>query len=103
MKDYIQIMKDIIQEFYSTTPEGNKIEMQTSEVFRWFKGVIPGKPITEHDVFDLLTELGYKPSQKILYEKVETKKGNKNLGIEPEFKEIETGRILIWNLYEKLE
>lgn len=103
MNDYIQIMKDIIQEYYSTTPEGNKIDMQTSEILRWFKGVIPDQPITGHDVFDILTELGYKKSQKILTEKVQTKKGIKNLGVEPEFTEKEVGRILVWNLYERLE
>ncbi|WP_418124217.1 hypothetical protein ACNFU2_06405 [Chryseobacterium sp. PTM-20240506] len=103
MNDYIQVMKDLIKEHYSNTPEGNKVEMQTSDVLKWFRGVIPGEPINQHDVFDVLTEMEYKKSQKILTKQVQTKKGNKNLGIEPEFKDVEIGRILVWDLYDKLE
>ncbi|QWA38889.1 hypothetical protein [Chryseobacterium sp. ZHDP1] len=103
MNDYIQIMKDIIQEYYSTTPEGNKIEMQTSAILRWFKGVIPDQPITEHDVFDVLTELGYKKSQKILTERIQTVKANKKEGIQAEYEDVEVARILVWNLYERIE
>jgi hypothetical protein len=103
MDDYVQIMKDLLQEYYSTTPEGSKIEMQTSDVFRWLKGIIPDQPVTEHDVFDVLTELGYKKSQKIITKRVQTVKANKKEGIQAEYEDQEVGRILVWNLYEKLE
>lgn len=102
MDDYVQVMKDLLQEYYSTSPEGNKIEMRTSDVFTWFKGIIPDEPISQHDVFDVLTELGYKKSQKIITKQVQTVKANKNLGIKSEFEEKEIGRILVWILYDKI-
>lgn len=103
MNDYIQVMKDLLQDYYSTTPEGSKIEMQTSDVLRWFKGIIPDKPVTEHDVFDVLTELGFKKSQKILTKEIEKVKANKQKGIPAEYENVEVGRILVWNLYERVD
>jgi hypothetical protein len=103
MDDYVQVMKDLLLEYYSTTPEGSKIEMQTGDVFRWLKGIIPDQPVTEHDVFDVLTELGYKKSQKILTKKVQTVKADKSKGIIAEYEEKEIGRILVWVLYDKIE
>lgn len=103
MNDYKEAMKVLLQEFYSTTPEGSKIEMQTSEILRWFKGVIPEKPITEHDVYDVLTEIGYQKAQKILTKQIVKVKADKKRGIEAEFENVEVGRILVWNLYEILE
>ena len=69
MDDYKEILKDLLLQYYDMTPEGKLIQMQTSEVLSWAKGIIPSKPIDEHDTFKVLTELGFKPSQKIINEK----------------------------------
>jgi len=102
MDDYKQTMIDLILHYYSPTPEGSNIQMQTSQVLSWFKGIIPNQPITEHDVFDVLKEQSFKHSQKILTETIQTVKGNKLRGILPEYEEKEIGRILVWNLYERI-
>lgn len=101
MDDYIQEMKDIILQYYTPTPDGgNTLQMQTGAVLNWFRGVIPKEPITQHDVFDLLKELGFKHSQKILTETIVLKKATRFTDEVSE--EQETGRVLVWNLYEKV-
>ncbi|MBO6183629.1 hypothetical protein AB670_02572 [Chryseobacterium sp. MOF25P] len=100
MNDYKETMQKILLEYYSNTPEGSKIQMQTSAVLSWFKGVIPSQPVNEHDVFEVLTDLGFKHSQKIIYEKNVIKKATK--WEEEISEEIEVGRILVWNLYERI-
>lgn len=100
MDDYKEEMKDIVLQYYSPTPDGgDNIQMQTGAVLNWFRGVIPNEPITQHDVFDILKELGFKHSQKILTEKVIIKK--KTQWTEEISEEQEVGRILVWNLYER--
>lgn len=102
MDDYKEILKDLLLQYYDMTPEGDLVQMQTSQVLSWAKGIIPSKPIDEHDTFDVLKELGFKQSQKIVTEKVCTFKGDEKNNIPPEFEDVETGRILVWNLYEKI-
>ena len=103
MDDYVQVMKELIQEYYSTTPEGNKIEWTTQNVFQWLKGIIPSQPVTEHDVFDVLTVLGFSKSQKIIKKKIQTLKADKKEGIPAKYEEIEVARMLVWNLYERID
>lgn len=102
MDDYKEIMKNLLLQYYEMTPGGDVVQMQTSQVLQWVKGIIPNKPIDEHDTFDVLKELGFKNSQKIITEKVCTFEGNKAKGIKPEFEDIEVARVLVWNLYEKI-
>lgn len=101
MDDYKETMKDLLMQYYSPTPDGgNTVQMQTGAVFNWFRGVIPSEPINQHDVFDILKELGFKHSQKIITEKVIIKK--RTQWTEEISEEQETGRILVWNLYENI-
>ncbi|WP_278381013.1 hypothetical protein [Chryseobacterium arthrosphaerae] len=102
MDDYKEFLKDLLLQYYDMTPEGKLIQLQTSQVLSWAKGIIPDKPIDEHDAFEVLKNLGFKPSQKIITEKVCTFKGDEKNNIPPEFEELEVGRILVWNLYEKI-
>lgn len=98
MNDYKETMNELILQYYSPTPEGNVVQMQTSSVLNWFKGVIPKQPVNDHDVFEVLTEAGFKHSQKIITKKVVIKKETKYTDEISEEKEI--GRVLVWNLYE---
>ncbi len=85
MEDYKEVMKDLLLQYYEMTPGGDLIQMRTSQITDWFKGVIPSEPVSEHDTFEVMKELGFKNAQKIL-----TKK------------KVEVGRFLVWNLYEKI-
>lgn len=101
MDDYKILMRELLLQYYDPTPEGEAVQMQTSEVLRWLRGIIPNDPIDEHDTYDVLKEIGFTQSQKIIRKKVCTFEGNKKAGIAPEFEEREIARILVWNLYEK--
>lgn len=100
MEDYKQLMKELLLQYYDATPEGEAMQMQTTEVLRWFRGIIPQHPITEHDIFDVLKECGFVISQKILTEKVCIYEGDGTNDYPAEYDHVETGRILVWNLYE---
>lgn len=102
MDDYKEVLKDLLSMYYDMIPGGEPLQMQTSQVLTWAKGIIPSKSIDENDTFDVLKELGFKQSQKIITEKVCTFKGDEKNNIPPEFEDLEVGRILVWNLYEKI-
>lgn len=51
--------------------------------------------------FEVLKDCDFRISQKILNEKIITNEIEvKENGEKPIFKEIEVGRVLVWNLYE---
>ena len=102
MEDYKEIMKELLLQYYDMIPSGDLIQMQTSQMLTWFKGVIPGEPIDEHAAFDVLKELGFTTSQKILTKKICIFEGDKKYKIPPEYEEVEVTRILVWNLYERI-
>lgn len=106
MQDYKEAMKTILAKYYEPTSIFEKVmpvyEATTSKMLHWFRGVIPENPIDEHDVYDVLLELGFQQKQKILFDKVQISEGNPKKGIKPEFEDVEVGRVLVWHLYEIL-
>ena len=48
-----------------------------------------------------MKSMGFEQDMKIFYEKVCTYEGDEEKGIPPEFERKETGRLMVWNLYEK--
>jgi hypothetical protein len=52
-------------------------------------------------MYDVMKECSFTISQKILSKKVCIFEGDEKKNIPPEYDHIETGRILVWNLYEK--
>ena len=70
MEDYKVIMTELLLQYYDPTPEDNNVQLQTGDVLNWFRGVIPNDPITEHDVFEILTNCGFTKSQKIIKKKM---------------------------------
>ena len=103
MQDYKDIMKQTLLNYYEQESEIPPYLATTKSLLDWFRGVIPKEPINEHDVFDVLFELGFKQSQKKIMEKVCIVEEDKKKGVRAEYDEIEVARILVWNLYEKLE
>ena len=103
MQDYKEIMKHALLNYYEQDSEIPPYQITTKLLLDWFRGVIPKEPMDEHDVFDVLIELGFKQSQKRIMEKVCIVQEDKKKGIRAEYDEIEVGRILVWNLYERLD
>lgn len=101
MMDYKEIMKSLLAEYYKPEdPAGTPLHMTTGALLDMFRGIIPAQPISEHDVFELLQELGYRQEQKIFYEKVLISEGDHEAGIMPEYDNVEVARRFMWVLYE---
>ena len=61
MNDYKEILKTLLLRYYSPHPIG-MVEKQyktTSQVLYMAQGIIPTEPIDQHDVYDVLQELGF--------------------------------------------
>ncbi len=65
MEDYKEIIKEMLLRDFSTRPIDTKkalkeaLFMTTIEVLQMVQGIIPSKPIDEHDVFEVLKETGF--------------------------------------------
>ena len=61
MNDYKEILKTLLLRYYSPHPIG-MVEKQyktTSQVLYMAQGIIPTEPIDQHDIYDVLQELGF--------------------------------------------
>lgn len=61
MNDYKEILKTLLLRYYSPHPIG-AVEKQyktTSQVLAMAQGIIPSEPIDQHDIYDVLQELGF--------------------------------------------
>lgn len=65
MEDYKEIIKAMLLRDFSPRPIETKKSfkdtrlMTTIEVLQMVQGIIPSKPIDEHDIFDVLKEIGF--------------------------------------------
>ena len=61
MNDYKEILKTLLLRYYSPQSAGtvSKTYHTTSQVLAMAQGVIPNEPIDQHDVYDVLQELGF--------------------------------------------
>ncbi|AYW36532.1 hypothetical protein [Capnocytophaga canimorsus] len=65
MEDYKEIIKEMLLRDFSTRPIDTKKAlkevqlMTTIEVLQMVQGIIPSKPIDEHDIFEVLKETGF--------------------------------------------
>lgn len=102
MKDYKETMMILFQRNYSTTGEEWQMKkVSTMYVHAMFMQLIPSEPITEHDVFEVLDELGYQIVLETLYDKVCIFEGNEKEGREPEYDMVEAGKVYKWVIFEK--
>ena len=61
MNDYKEILKTLLLRYYSPQFAGTvaKAYHTTSQVLAMVQGVIPTEPIDQHDVYEVLQELGF--------------------------------------------
>ena len=61
MNDYKEILKTLLLRYYSPHPIGvvEKQYKTTSQVLYMAQGIIPSEPIDQHDIYDVLQELGF--------------------------------------------
>lgn len=102
MVDYKEIMMDLFQRYYSNTgDEWQMKKVSTTYIHSLFTQLIPSEPITEHDVFEMLQELGYNPVLETLYDRVCIYEGDEGKGIDPEYDMKEVGKVFRWLIFEK--
>lgn len=60
MEDYKELIKELLLRYYSTEAQlGETHYKSTYEILTMLQGVIPNEPISEHDVFAVMKELGF--------------------------------------------
>ena len=102
MEDYTIIIKELILEYYSPQfSGGDKYFYSTGKILSMCRGIIPQYPITEHDIYDTMKELGFGIELQVITEEVMVSPGNKKKGIPPKYEEQEVSREFLWVLYEK--
>lgn len=102
MEDYYEVIRALLLKNFTVIGEDiNKIIYTTKDIFSMFKGILPEEPITEHDIFDALTEVGFYTILEPIIEKRCIFEGDEEENIPEEFEEIEVGKIFKWVLFEK--
>lgn len=102
MIDYKEKMIALFQRYYTNDGEMHqKKNMTTSQIFFMFCGVLPNQPITEHEVYEMLDELGYMQERVIIYNEETLVEENKNLGIKEKIDLVEAGQVFKWVVFEK--
>lgn len=59
MEDYKQEIINLLTEYYTTEKKENVIYSSTAEILDEVRGVIPSEPINEHDIYDIMKQLGF--------------------------------------------
>ena len=59
MEDYRQEIINLLAEYYNTEKKENAIYSSTAEILDEVRGVIPSEPINEHDIYDIMKQLGF--------------------------------------------
>lgn len=102
MPDYKEEMIKIFNRYYMPVGEEyQKKNMTTTEIDSLFRGVMPSLPTSEHDVYELLKELGYDQERVIIYEKKIIVEENLKEGIMEEADLIPVGQVFKWIVFEK--
>lgn len=90
MEDLIQEIKNLIlSEFKQESNIDDAILMTTAEVKKMVSGIIPQEPFGEHEIFEVMKELGFKKQLTPRYS-IDLN-GNRNL----------VGYIFRWSLFPK--
>lgn len=102
MVDYKEEMIRIFERYYAPSGEmEDKKNMSTTEIDFLFRGIIPNIPTSEHDVYDLMKELGFEQEKVIIYEKVIIVEANPKEDIQEEVDMVPVGQVFKWIVYEK--
>ena len=84
MEDYTEEIRELIVRYYSpiaTTDSWESTYKSTLELLAMVVGVIPTTPVSEHDIYELMKEIGFAI----------------------ELVEQEQGEAFLWKLYKKSE
>lgn len=101
MIDYKEEMIKLFSRYYSPMGEDwNKKHMSTTEIDFLFRGIFPSLPVSEHDIYEIMKEMGYYDELVTYYEKVCTFKGDEKEGIPPEYEDQEAGKVFKWVVFE---
>lgn len=85
MEDYKKIIKELLLRYYTSMGDNaNVVYLSTFEILVMSKGVVPTQPISEHDIFEIMKELGF---------------GIEKTSILDEETEVER-ELFLWKLYE---
>lgn len=102
MFDYKEEMIKIFERYYAPMGEmEDKKNMSTTEIDFLFRGIIPNMPTSEHDVYELMKELGFEQEKVIIYEKVIIVEANPKEDIQEEVDMVPVGQVFMWIVYEK--
>lgn len=100
MEDYKQEIKDLILRYYEPSGSSDALYKSTLQILQMCQGVIPNQPITQHDVYEIMKELGFTIQQIAITEKVMIYEGDEEQGIPPKYDNVEKDRVFLWELYE---
>jgi len=102
MIDYKEEMISIFCRYFAPIGEmEDKKNMSTTEIDFLFRGIIPNMPTSEHDVYELMKELGFEQEKVIVYETKVITEENLSEGIQEEVDMIPVGQIFKWIVFEK--
>lgn len=87
MEDYKELIKEMLSSAYAPNHvQGyDSIYLSTYNVYAMCMGIIPEHPITEHDVYDVMKEMGFE-IKHVCEKNQKTKKENP---------------VFLWKLYKK--
>ena len=95
MEDYKEKIKELFLRYYRNIgEEEEKTYLSTKRILEMVGGVIPSKPISEHDIYECMTDMGF-------YGQICIFEGDKEKGIPAEYDRVEVDRVFKWVVFEK--
>lgn len=92
MDQYIEEAKSLLLQYFEPEFSGNlPIHLTTLEVYKTLKGIVPSGIFNEHDVYDILIELGFSKDLQTFYKKDEDGKETNEVSYQ----------LFMWLLYKK--
>lgn len=80
MEDYKETIKELLLRDFTPETNGEKpVFFSTTAILKMVQGVIPRSPVSEHDVFDVLSDLGFKKHLHTEYKLNEKLKPTKDI------------------------
>jgi hypothetical protein len=77
MEDYKEEIRKLLLKFYDISGTKNRLfQKSTADILKEVCGIIPSEPISEHDIYEIMKELGFEI-------------------------DLFDNSIFVWNLYEK--
>ncbi len=102
MEDYKEKIKELFLRYYRNIgEEEEKTYLSTKRILEMVGGVIPSKPISEHDIYECMTDMDFYQELEIVYGQICIFEGDKEKGIPAEYDRVEVDRVFKWVVFEK--